>query len=52
MPFDYKVKSDSTAMMHCCNEIQFEWMCAHCYELMGCQFCSFDINIRHDCQQD
>ena len=52
MPFDYKLKADSTAHFTCCNEIQFEYMCAYCYEAMGCQFCSFDMNTRHDCNQD
>jgi hypothetical protein len=52
MSFDYKLKSDSTAHFRCCDEIQFEYMCAYCYEPMGCQMCSFDITVRHDCTQD
>ena len=53
MPFDYKLKSDSTTLFRCCNEIQFEYMCAYCYETMGCMFCSdFNMEKRHDCNQD
>ena len=52
MPFDYKLKSDNTAWFSCCDEVQFEYMCAHCYESMGCQMCAFDITVRHDCNQD
>ena len=52
MPFDYKLKADSTAHFKCCDLTQFEYMCAHCYEAMGCQLCGFDITVRHDCNQD
>jgi hypothetical protein len=53
MPFDYKIKPDSTALMTCCNEIQFVYVCAYCYEEMGCMYCTdFDMKDRHDCSQD
>ena len=52
MTFHYKLKSDSTAWFSCCDEIQFEFMCAYCYEPMGCMYCAFDINVKHDCMAD
>lgn len=51
MPIDYKLKSDSTALFRCCDEIQFEYMCAYCYETMGCSNCDYDMGIRHECQE-
>jgi len=50
MPILYKLKSDSTALFRCCDEIQFEYMCAKCYETMGCQFCSdWEMDKPHSC---
>ena len=51
MPIDYKLKSDSTALFRCCDEIQFEYMCAYCYETMGCSNCDYDMGIRHECKE-
>jgi hypothetical protein len=51
MSIHYK-ESDRSTLMACCNEIQFEHSCAYCYERMGCYYCSFDLDTRHDCMQD
>jgi len=45
-------ESKRTTLMMCCNEIMFEHICAYCYEPMGCYYCSFDLDTRHDCMQD
>ena len=52
MTFHYKCTSSKTSLYTCCNEIQFEWACAYCYEPMGCMYCAFDMNVKHDCLQD
>jgi hypothetical protein len=49
---NYIVKEDRTVLMPCCDDIQFEYMCVHCYETMGCMFCDFDATLPHDCLQD
>jgi len=33
----------------CCDEQQFKHICNYCDEPMGCYFCDFDYNERHDC---
>jgi hypothetical protein len=46
------IESTQSTLMTCCNEIQFEHSCAYCYEPMGCYYCAFDLDTRHDCMQD
>jgi hypothetical protein len=51
MSIHYKESSRTTIMM-CCQEIQFEYSCRYCEEEMGCYFCDFNLDDKHDCMQD
>lgn len=35
----------------CCDELQFKHYCLTCDEFMGCYFCEFDYNEKHECEQ-
>ena len=46
------IEYPSTSLMGCCNEIMFEYSCRYCDEPMGCYYCDFNLDTKHDCMQD
>ena len=41
---------DNCIYNHCCDSIQFEYLCITCGENVGCYFCDFDPEKKHDCK--
>lgn len=49
---NYTVVRESTKYYACCDHIAFEYACAYCLESMGCYYCTFNLDERHDCMAD
>jgi hypothetical protein len=52
MPVHYNMVGSTTTYYSCCQEVQFEYQCRYCHEPMGCYYCSFNMDDKHDCMQD
>ena len=35
----------------CCDSIQFKYLCKTCGKDAGCYFCTFDPELKHECDE-
>jgi hypothetical protein len=47
---EFYTVADNAVYNHCCDSIQFKYLCITCGENAGCYFCDFNPNVRHDCE--
>lgn len=51
MIIHYEPSNKDMKLFTCCDEIEQELMCVYCQEKMGCYYCDFDTDIKHDCKE-